>query len=89
MSLSLVELSAYTNRYIVPRTTDVIYKNSPVFTRLHTRNAENFEGGLYIVRPIIFASLNGGTFTKGTTFDISFVNTDTAFQVNLKGLNYN
>jgi len=85
MALSLVEINAYTNRHIVPKSTDVIYKNSPVFTRLHTRNAERFEGGLYIVRPIIFAELNGGTFTKGTNFDTSFVNTDTAFQVNVKG----
>lgn len=85
MALTLVEINAYTNRYIVPKSTDVIYKNSPVFTRLHTRNAERFEGGTSIVRPIIFAELNGGTFTKGTNFDISFVNTDTAFQVNIKG----
>ena len=81
MALSLVEVNAYTNRYIVPKSTDVIYKNSPVFTRLHTRNAERFEGGTSIVRPIIFAELNGGPFTKGANFDISFVNTDTAFVV--------
>lgn len=85
MALTLVEVNAYTNKYIVRKSTDVIYKNSPVFTRLHTRNAERFDGGLLIQRPIIFAELNGGTFTKGTTFDISFVNTDTAFTVNIKG----
>jgi hypothetical protein len=85
MSLSLVEVNAYTNRYIVKKSTDVIYKNSPVFTRLHTRNAERFPGGLYIQRPIIFAELNGSTFTKGSVFDISFVNTDTAFTENIKG----
>lgn len=85
MALTWLEVNAYTNKYIVPKSTDVIYKNSPVFTRLHTRNAERFPGGLYIQRPIIFAELNGGNFTKGTTFDIGFVNTDTAFTVNIKG----
>jgi len=85
MSLSLVDVTAYTNKYIVPKSTDVIYKNSPVFTRLHTRNAERFDGGTTIQRPIIFAELIGGTFTKGSTFDISAVNTDTAFWVNPKG----
>jgi len=85
MALTLLEVNAYTNKDIVPRSTDVIYKNSPVFTRLRTRNAERFDGGTMIQRPIIFAELNGGTFTKGTTFDISYVNTDTAFTVNIKG----
>jgi hypothetical protein len=85
MSLSLLEVNAYTNRDIVPKSTDTIYKNSPVFTRLHTRNAERFDGGTLIQRPIIFAQLNGGTFTKGSTFNIAFVNTDTAFVVNVKG----
>lgn len=85
MALTWTEVNAYTNKYIVPRSTDVIYKNSPVFTRLSNRNAERFPGGTLIQRPIIYAELNGGTFTKGTTFDISFVNTDTAFTVNVKG----
>ena len=60
-------------------------KNSPVFTRLHTRQMERFDGGTQIVRPIMFAELNGSTMTRGTAFDISFVNTDTAFVVNPKG----
>jgi hypothetical protein len=48
VALSLSELSAYTLTYIVPRTTDTIFKNSPVFTRLHTKNMERFNGGLQI-----------------------------------------
>src|SRR6185295_11366725 len=85
MALTWTEVNAYTNKYIVPKSTDVIYKNSPVFTRLSNRNAERFPGGTLIQRPIIYAELNGGTFTKGSTFDISYVNTDTAFTVNIKG----
>lgn len=89
MALSLVEVNAYTSTYIVPKSTDVIYKNSPVFTRLSNRNAERFPGGTEIQRPIMYAELNGGTFTKGSTFDISFVQTDTAFQLNIKGYEVN
>lgn len=85
MALTLVDVNAYTNRFIVPKSTDVIYKNSPVWTRIHTRQAERFEGGTQIVRPIMFAELNGTVMTRGTSFDISFVNTDTAFVVNPKG----
>lgn len=89
MSLSLVEVNSYTSQFIVPKSTDVIYKNSPVFTRLSNRNAERFPGGTEIQRPIMYAELNGGTFTKGSTFDISFVQTDTAFQLNIKGYEVN
>lgn len=85
MALTYTEVNAYTNKFIVPKSTDVIYKNSPVFTRLSNRNAERFPGGTLIQRPIVYAELNGGTFTKGSTFDISFVQTDTAFTLNIKG----
>ena len=89
MALSLVEVNAYTNKFIVPKSTDVIYKNSPVFTRLSNRNAERFPGGTLIQRPIIYAELNGAPFSKGATFDISYVNTDTAFTLNVKGYEVN
>jgi len=60
---------------------DNVYKSSPVFTRLRTRNAERFEGGTAIKHPIAFAELNGGAFQRGGTFNISYVQTDTALQV--------
>ena len=85
MALNLVDVNAYTNRFIVPKSTDVIFKNSPVFTRLQSRNAQRFEGGTQIVRPIMFAQLNGGTMTRGTQFNVAYVNTDTAFVLNIKG----
>ena len=89
MALTLSEVNSYTNKFIVPKTTDVIYKNSPVFTRLSNRNAERFPGGTLIQRPLIYAELNGGAFTKGTTFDISYVQTDTALALNIKGYEVN
>ncbi len=87
MSLALVEVNAYTEQLIVPRTVDTIYKNSPVFTRLHTKNMERFNGGLYIQTPIIFAELNGDAVGKGQAFNIDPVNTDTAL-VNYMRLYY-
>lgn len=84
MALSLTELDAYTLKYIVPRTTDVIFLNSPVFTRLHTQNMERFNGGLQIQRPIIVGELNGDALGRGDAMNIDFVTTDTALVVDIK-----
>lgn len=84
MALSLTEINAYTLQKIVPKTTDTIYKNSPVFTRLHTKNMERFNGGLYIQRPIIFGELNGDAVGRGQGFNIDFVQTDTALVNQMK-----
>lgn len=84
MALSLTEINAYTLQKIVPKTTDTIYKNSPVFTRLHTKNMERFNGGLYIQRPIIFGELNGDAVGRGQAFNIDFVQTDTALVNQMK-----
>jgi hypothetical protein len=43
-----------------------------------------FQGGTYIQRPIIYSELNGDWFSKGDTFNIAYVTTDTAFTVNVK-----
>jgi hypothetical protein len=83
MALSLTDLSAYTLQYIVPKTTDVIYLNSPVFTRLSSRNMERFAGGLQIQRPIIFNELNGDAIGRGEGFNIDYVTTDTALVNNM------
>lgn len=63
---------------------DDVYKSSPLFTRLRTRNAERFEGGTTIRHPIMYAKLKGGAFTRGGSFDTSYVQTDTALEVNVK-----
>lgn len=84
MALPLSDLTAFTEQYIVPRTTDVIFKKSPLLVRLMNRRRMKFAGGTYIQRPIIYGSLNGGWFSKGDTFNTTYVPTDTAFSVNVK-----
>jgi len=84
MALSLQDLTAFTEQYIVERTTDVIFKQSPLFTRLLNRRRMRFEGGTYIQRPLIYSELNGDWFSKGDTFNIAYVTTDTAVTVNMK-----
>lgn len=84
MALTWDDVSSKTNKFIVPRMVDDIYKSSPLFTRLRTRNAERFEGGATIRHPIMYAKLKGGAFTRGGSFDTSYVQTDTALEVNVK-----
>ena len=84
MALSYTDLTAFTEQYVVERTTDVIFKQSPLFTRLLNRRRMKFQGGTFIQRPIIYSELNGDWFSKGDTFDIAYVTTDTAFTVNMK-----
>jgi len=82
--LTFDDISSVTNGKIVPTLVDVIYKSSPVFTRLRTRNKEDFEGGTTIRQPIMYAQLKGGFFARGGSFDTSYVETDTALQFNVK-----
>lgn len=84
MALTWDDISSKTNKFIVPRMVDDVYKSSPLFTRLRTRNAERFEGGTTIRHPIMYAKLKGGAFTRGGSFDTSYVQTDTALEVNVK-----
>jgi len=84
VALTLTELDAYTLKRIIPKTTDVIYLQSPVFTRLHTRNMERFNGGLSIQRPLIVGELNGGAIGRGEAMNIDFVTTDTALVNDMK-----
>jgi len=45
---------------------------------------ERFEGGISIRHPIMYAELKGGPFTRGGSFDTSYVQTDTALEVLVK-----
>jgi len=83
MALTLQELQSYVHNHIVDKTTDVIFKNSPVFTRLHTERMERFTGGLQIQRPIIVGELNGDAIGRGEAMNIDFVTTDTALVMNM------
>ena len=89
MALSLTDLTAFTEQYIVERTTDVVYKQSPLLTRLLNRRRMRFTGGTYIQRPLVYAELNGDWFSKGDTFNIAYVTTDTALTVNVKSCEVN
>jgi len=84
MALTYDDLTSKTNKFIVPRMVDEVYKSSPLFTRLRTRNMERFEGGQTIRHPIMYAKLKGGAFTRGGSFDTSYVQTDTALEVLVK-----
>ena len=69
--------------HIAPRSTDIIYAASPVFTRLSTRNAEKFTGNSRIRRPVIVGELNGDFMARGEGVNIDFVTTDAALAVNM------
>lgn len=81
MALTWTDIDGKVNKHIVPRLVDNVYKSSPVLTRLRTRNAERFDGGMSIRHPIVYAKLTGGAFAKGGVFNIDKVNTDTALEV--------
>ena len=84
MALAINEINAFTQQELVPRTTDVIFKQSPLFVRLMNRRTIKIDGGTQIQRPIQYAKLNGGFFSRGDAFNTAFVQTDTAFLVNWK-----
>ena len=84
MTLTYDDITSKTNKFIVPRLVDNVYKSSPVLTRFRTNNMERFEGGTTIRHPIMYAELKGGAFTRGGSFDISYVQSDTALEVNVK-----
>lgn len=84
MALTYDDLSAMTNSHIVPKMVDSVYKSSPVFTRLRTKNMERFEGGLSVKQPIMYAELKGGAYSRGQSFDTSYVQTDTSLEVKVK-----
>jgi len=84
MALTYQDINAYTNKYIVPKSTDVIFKNDPLLQRILTKNKVSFPGGLSIQRPLMYAELASGFFNRGDTFDTSYRFTDTALGVNIK-----
>lgn len=84
LPVSVSDINSYTQQELVPRTTDVIFKKSPLLVRMLNRNAVQFDGGINIQRPIMYAQLNGGFFSKNDTLNIAYVVTDTAFVVNPK-----
>ncbi len=84
MAFTWDDVSSKTRKFIIPRLVDQVYKSSPVFVRFRANNAERFEGGTSIKHPIMYAELNGAAFGRGGTFDTSYVQTDTALEVDVK-----
>jgi hypothetical protein len=84
VALPITDLQSYTTQEIVPRTTDLIFKKSPLLQRLLSRNMIRFDGGTYIQRPLMYAELNGGFMAKNQNLNIAYVTTDTQVQVNMK-----
>ena len=84
MALTLTDLTAFTEQYIVERTTDVIFKESPLLARMLARRRMRFQGGTYIQRPLMYQQLNGDWFGKGDDLNIAYVTTDTAVTVAIK-----
>lgn len=84
MALTYQDITAFTNKYIVPKSTDVIFKTDPLFVRILKKNRMKFEGGTSIQRPLMYAELASSFFSRGDQFDTGYRVTDTAFQVNMK-----
>jgi hypothetical protein len=84
MALSLTSYNAYVNSFIVPRSFQLVYKHSPLFVRARTRQNYRFEGGKQIQQPIVPFKLVGSSFGRASQLSTSWVNTETAFQVQMK-----
>jgi hypothetical protein len=85
MALTYNDISAITTNFIIPEIVDEYYKVSPVFTLIFKGESKmDFPGGLQIQQPIQYAPLKAGAFAPGGTFDISYVQTDTAMAFNVK-----
>ena len=82
--LALTSLNAYTNAFIVPKAFNVVYSKSPLFIRAMTKNNYRFEGGKFIQQPIVPFKLIGNSFGPGSRLSTAWVNTETAFQCNIK-----
>ena len=85
MALTINDISAVTKQEIVPELVDEYYKVSPVFVLIFKgETVRPFPGGTYIQQPIQYAPLKAGPFAPGGTFDISYVQTDTAMTFPVK-----
>jgi len=85
MPLPYSDISAVTVNHIVPEIVDEYYKVSPVFVLIFKgETMRPFPGGNQIQQPIQYAPLKAGPFAPGGTFDISYVQTDTAMTFNVK-----
>ena len=86
MSLTYNDITAVTVNYISQDFIDNYYKVSPTFVKVWKSGSMSkpFPGGNQIQVPFQFAPLKAGPFAPGGTFDISYVETQTAMTFNVK-----
>jgi len=85
MPLPYNDITAVTVNDIVPELVDNYYKVSPPFVLVFKgETVKPFPGGNQIQQPIQYAPLKAGPFAPGSTFDISYVQTDTAMTFAVK-----
>jgi hypothetical protein len=80
------DISAVTTNYISNSFIDNYFRISPTFVKVWKSGsmAKPFPGGNQIQVPFQYAPLKAGPFAPGGTFDISYVETQTAMTFNVK-----
>lgn len=86
MPLTYNDISAVTTNYISDEMVDNYYRVSPTFVKVWKGGsmAKPFPGGNQIQVPFQYAPLKAGPFPPGGTFDIGYVETQTAMTFNVK-----
>jgi len=84
--LTYGDISAVTVNYVSSDFLDNYYKVSPTFVKVWKSGSMSkpFPGGNQIQVPFQYAPLKAGPFAPGGTFDISYVETQTAMVFNVK-----
>lgn len=86
MALTYNDISSVTVNYVSEEMVDNYYKVSPTFVKVWKGGAmaKPFPGGNQIQVPFQYAPLKAGPFPPGGTFDIGYVETQTAMTFNVK-----
>lgn len=86
MGLTYNDITAVTTNYISDKFTDNYFKVSPTFVKIFKSGSgvKPFPGGNQIQVPFQYAPLKAGPFAPSGTFDISYVQTQTAMVFNPK-----
>ena len=67
----LDELNTSTKIHIVPGVTDNVFLNDPFLAMLRAQNLERFPGGTKIQENFLYATMLGGSYAKGSTFNLT------------------
>lgn len=80
----LDELSTSTKIHIVPGVTDNVFLNDPTLAMLKAQELQTFPGGLKIQENFLYATMYGGAYAKGDTFNTTRRQTTTGGQFDPK-----